>query len=205
MIYVERASKTYLFPNPFISIQQLSSLTYPLDSKLARDLLKGTFDQPYLINLSKYPANPNSTKNKEELILLSQTDLRFSNRWALQNALIDYTTVRFAFWNKNWLIDRRLALTEQELTSLKKMKVCQNLSAPQMTNLLGNLHLLPSLEQLEIDHLQITLDVPLVYTLNSLQLLSIYSIKVTDTWGNEVRLQKWLAFIVPKLKWVYLG
>ena len=127
------------------------------------------------------------------------------NKWKQSNLLVDYHTIRLACWHERWPVIRRMALTERERLSLKKIKICGPLPRVLMTNFLDNIGLLPSVDQLEIDELELSLTSAPMRTFNSLKLFSVDSIRVVDLAGNVMPPQRFLTINAPNLWCVNLG
>lgn len=171
----------------------------------ALDLLMGTPTNPVQVNLALYSPSIYHTQNEIELVLLRNSYLSFMNKWKQSNLLVDYHTIRLACWHERWPVIRRMALTERERLSLKKIKICGPLPRVLMTNFLDNIGLLPSVDQLEIDELELSLTSAPMRTFNSLKLFSVDSIRVVDLAGNVMPPQRFLTINAPNLWCVNLG
>ena len=182
-------------------IDQLSSWRFPDPLHLALDFLQGSPEHP--VRLDFPPSEP--PKNAEELVLLSNFSLVFSNKWKRTDLLVDYETIRFSNWNPRWPLSRRLALSLSERLSLRKVKICSDsLKMEESSKLFVNLTLLKSLEDLEINVLIVDArkdDAP-QFKFDSLRLLSIGSVKVIHTDAKKV--SKRPKIVAYKLNWVFL-
>ena len=193
-------------PQPLGKKMDHSSPDLPIrePQHLALDLLAGTPNNPVQVNLSLFPPGTDKSQNEEELVLLRNNYMSFPNKWKLSNLLVDYDTIRFAYWHERWPVTRRLALTERERLSLKRVKIF-GLSRFLMANLLKNLSSLTSLEHLEIDKLEICAVHKPKRTFKFLKVFSVDSVSALDIFGKEMAPKSFLTIDAPNLKFLFLG
>lgn len=140
-----------------------------------------------------------SPSNQSDVVIVRYDLCSFNNRWRLENDVIDYNAIRF------WSNAQEFATIRLNWSSVKRLKI-YGLARHQATELLTKLNSLTSVAQLEIDRLELYMGVTSRYTFDSLDLLSIDSVRVIDINGGEKPdAFAMLEINAKELNTVYLG
>ena len=140
-----------------------------------------------------------SPLNQSDVAIVPVGHYSFNNRWRLENDVIDCNAVR------TWTEPEQFTSIKLNWPHLKRIKIF-GLPRHQMTHLLNKLNTHSSVGQLEIDTLELHKGVTSRYTFNSLDLLSIDSVRVIDISGHEMPSSfSSLEINAKELNTVYLG